>query len=51
MEFLTPEVAPHILGRVTQKVIGMLSHESKEHRPDTSESLAAPQLSVLTGVI
>ncbi len=33
------------------EVIGMLSHESNEHRPDASESLAATQLSVLTGVI
>jgi len=31
------------------EVIGMLSHESKEYRPDASESLAATQLSVLTG--
>jgi len=29
----------------------MLSHESNEYRPNASESLAATQLSVLTGVI
>jgi hypothetical protein len=50
MEFVTPEVALHILGRVTQKIIGLLLHESKEYRPDASESLAAVQLLVLTGV-
>jgi hypothetical protein len=27
MESVTLEIAPHILGRVTKKVIGMVSHE------------------------